>query len=291
MKDNVRPRRFSKGRILFFRSVEWICRILGGRHCYRFFYLRSSRLGIREEVIHIKNLPRELDGFTIIQLTDFHGGSFLHARDLDGVVDVTNRMNANVVALTGDFLTHVTEEALELAPALGRLRARNGVFAVFGNHDYRGRREGEIEREFTKAGIKTLRNENCSVAPRMVVAGVEDLEEGKFPDFTKALSGIAAGATVVLLCHHPAGVEFVHDRGVSLVLSGHTHGTQIRWPFLKNLGPAHPGDRMKSGDTELIVSHGIGVIGVPLRIGTKAEIVVVKLIKESGSGGSLENTN
>ncbi|MBI3817214.1 MAG: metallophosphoesterase [Planctomycetes bacterium] len=275
--DNVAPRRFSPARRVFFSSIEWICRGLGGRHFYRIYYLTPPRLRVRVEEVVVSGFARELDGFSIVQLTDLHGGPFLRARDLERVIDAANALAPDAIAITGDFLTHRTEEALELAPAFAKLRARKGIFAIFGNHDYRGRREGEIERALAANGVTTLRNASRLLAENCYIAGVEDLEEGKYPDFNKALAGIPAGAAVVLLCHHPAGLEFAAPRGVSLVLSGHTHGTQIRLPIVRNLGPAHEGDRLQSGPTTLIVSHGIGAIGVPLRVGTRAEIVYIKL--------------
>lgn len=279
---NVAPRRFSLARRAFFRSVEWICKVAGGRAFYYYFFLRERRLRVREEAVFVKNLDPKFEGFTIAQLTDFHGGSFLRAADLAGVVNRTNRIAPDLIALTGDFLTHVTEEALELAPAFAPLRAARGIFAVFGNHDYRGRREGEIAAALLQNGVRVLRNSYCKIDDGLFVAGVEDLEEGKYPDFQKALGAIPANSTVILLCHHPAGLEFAASRGVSVVLSGHTHGNQVRWPVLRNLGPTHPGDRMESGNATLIVSHGIGVIGVPFRAGTRAEIVIIRLFNKSG---------
>ncbi|MFN0204872.1 MAG: metallophosphoesterase [Planctomycetota bacterium] len=250
---------------------------MGGRHFYRTAFLNSGKLRIRREDVAIPSLPVAADGLTIVQLTDFHGGSFLHASDLARVIDITNQLNPDLIVLTGDFLTHITEEALEIVPALAKLRAAKGVFAVFGNHDYRGRREGEIERALAAVGIKTLRNRNVMIVPGLALAGIEDLEEGKYPDFDAALAGIHQDTTIILLSHHPAGLYFAAQRGVHLVFSGHTHGNQVQWPILKNLGPRHPGDRVVQDKTILLVSHGIGVIGVPFRAGARPEILVAAL--------------
>lgn len=273
----VAPRRFSLPRRALFRSVEWICTVLGGRHFYRWRYLSDGRLRVRREMIDVARWPAGMQQITIAHLTDFHGGSYLKSTDLAGVVDRTNRLEPDLVALTGDFLTHRTEEALELVRGLGGLRAKLGMFAVFGNHDYRGRREGEIEAALAAVGVTTLRNRNRAIAPGLFVAGVEDLEEGKHPDFDRAFEGIGPSDIVILLSHHPGGLGQGARRGAVLVLSGHTHGNQVQWPVLRRLGPRHPGDRIQSDGTTLIVSHGIGAIGIPLRVGAAAEIVFATL--------------
>lgn len=228
-------------------------------------------------------LPPHLEGSTIAHLTDFHGGSFLRHSDLKHVIDATNALRPDLVVLTGDFVTHRTAEALELIPAFEALRAPLGVFAVFGNHDYRGRREGEIAAALRNIQIEVLRNTHREVAPGFVVSGVEDLEEGKYCDFDAALAGAGRPPMLLMLSHHPGGFEVSRNRGVHLVLSGHTHGNQVRWPVLRNLGPRHPGDRLDVDGCTLIVSHGIGAIGIPFRAGAPAEIVLVQLSARRGA--------
>ncbi len=272
-----KPRRFSLGRLLLFRSVETLLRLAGGRAFYRAAFLRPSRVRFRREEVVVPGLALERSGFTIAQLSDLHGGPFLRGADLRPLVDVVNALRPDVIALTGDFATHRVEEALELVPALGALRAPGGVFAVFGNHDYKGRREGELVAALASRGIRVLRNAHAVVAPGIAVAGIEDLEEGKVSDLDEALRGAPEAACTILLSHHPDGLRHAPSRGIALVLSGHTHGEQVRWPLLRRLGPTHPGDRVESGGTTLLVSHGIGVVGVPFRGGTRAEVVVAVL--------------
>lgn len=271
------PRRHGWPRRALFRVVEALCRAAGGRALYRAWFLRPPRLRTRMEEVRVKSLPEDLDGFTIAHLSDFHGGPFLRARDLTGVVEHVNALRPDVVALTGDFLTHVTEEGVEIAAAFGGLVAPRGAFAVFGNHDYRGRREGELVRALAERGVRVLRNAHAILTPGLAIAGIEDLEEGKVSDLDAALAGIPEGAAVVLLSHHPGALEAARSRGVGLVLSGHTHGGQVRWPWLRRLGPPHPGDRVDRGGSTCIVNTGIGVIGVPFRAGAPAEVVIVRL--------------
>jgi predicted MPP superfamily phosphohydrolase len=85
------------------------------------------------------------------------------------------------------------------------------------------------------------------------------------------------GDLEIVLCHNPRAAQFLSRERCAAVLSGHTHGTQIDWPLARRVGPPHPGTRMQFGPTTLIVSRGLGVIGVPLRVGAPAEVVVLRL--------------
>jgi len=274
---SVEPRRFSLARRALFRTVESACRLAGGRAFYRSRYLSAGRFWVRREEVLIPGLAAPLDGYTLAQLSDFHGGPFLRASDLTDALDRVAALAPQAIVLTGDFATHRPEEALELAPAFVRLRAPGGVFAVFGNHDYKWRREAEIALALERAGVRMLRNAHFSPAPGLVIAGIEDLEEGKPSDLDAALAGAPVDATKVLLSHHPDGLTHAAERGIALVLSGHTHGGQVLLPILRSLGPRHPGDRVQHGATTLLVSHGVGAIGLPLRVGTRAEALLVTL--------------
>jgi hypothetical protein len=275
------PRRHRWPRRALFRTVETAARLAGGRRFYRSVFLTSPRLRERrEDVAVVAGLPEELLHCTIAHLSDFHGGPFLRSRDLLPLVERVNALEPDVIALTGDFMTHRTEEGIELIGAFAGLRARRGIFAVFGNHDYRRRREGEMAEAMARLGIVTLRNAHAMVMPQLAIAGIEDMEEGKVSDLDAALDGVPPGAVRLLLSHHPGALASASERGVSLVLSGHTHGGQVNLPILRRLGPPHPGDRIERGSTTLLVNHGIGAIGVPFRWKAPAEIVVARLVRK-----------
>ena len=148
--------------------------------------------------------PAELDGFTIAQLTDFHGGPFLRARDLAPVVELVNGLGADAIALTGDFITNKTEEGSSSCRGSPGSRAARDLRRLRKPRLPRASR-GELERELGKLGIRALRNAHAEVAPGLAIAGIEDLEEGKFADLDAALAGIPPGTAVVLLSHHPGG--------------------------------------------------------------------------------------
>ena len=111
----------------------------------------------------------------------------------------------------------------------------------------------------------------------MVITGLEDLEEGRVVDVAAARKDLRSGDTEIMLCHNPRGARVLARQGCAAILSGHTHGTQVDLPWLRSLGPDHPGLRVEFGRTSLIVSRGLGVVGAPLRINAPAEVVVVEL--------------
>ncbi|MFN9786005.1 MAG: metallophosphoesterase [Planctomycetia bacterium] len=281
----VAPRRFSRARLAAFRAVERACVLFGGRAFYRARHLAPGRFLLREERVRVAGLPPALEGFRVAQLSDLHGGGFLGAGDLRHVVAAVEALAPDAVALTGDYITHAIEDSFPLVEDLARLRPRHGVWAVFGNHDYKARREGELVARLAARGVRFLRNECARIAVDggargrawIAFTGLEDLEEGKRVDLASARAGLRPGDIEVCLCHNPAGARWLAREGCVAILAGHTHGTQIDWPFLRTLGPKHPGTRLQLGPTTLLVSRGLGVVGAPLRIGAPAEVVVLRL--------------
>jgi predicted MPP superfamily phosphohydrolase len=257
-----------------------LCSICGGRLLYRWLNLTPGRFLVREEVIRVPGLAPELAGFTIAQLSDLHAGSFLAGGDLEDVVACVNALAPDVIAITGDLITRHWEEALLILPDLARLESRYGSFAVFGNHDYRDRCEGRIAEAYAEQGIQFLRNDCRRVqvgSGSVALVGVEDLEDGKVVDPATARANVEPGDVEILLCHNPMGARALGRDGCAAILSGHTHGGQVDLPWLRTLGPQHPGLRIAFGATTLIVSRGLGVVGAPLRYRAPTEVVLVKL--------------
>jgi predicted MPP superfamily phosphohydrolase len=274
------PRRHTLVRRAAVRASESLAVALGGRALYRRRWLSRARVGVREEAIAVRDLPRSLELFSIVHLSDFHAGAFVRRGDLTQVVDVANELQADLAAVTGDFATHGWRDALEIADDLGRLRARHGALAVFGNHDYRGRREGEIARELAARGIEVLRNSARRIERddgALAVVGVEDLEEGRAIDLAAARALVREADVEIVLCHNPLGAAAIARPRCAAILSGHTHGCQVDLPLLRRAGPVHPGARVALGPTRLIVNRGLGVIAVPWRSGAPTEIVRVVL--------------
>ena len=202
------------------------------------------------------------------------------AGDLQAVIEAVHACQPQAIALTGDYITHRIEEAFELVHDLGQLQARDGVYAVFGNHDYKERRERELIERLAVHGVRFLRNDAARIAvgqATIAFTGLEDLEEGKIVDVEAARRTLLPTDIEVCLCHNPAGARRLARDGCAVILSGHTHGTQVDLPFLRRLGPKHPGVRVQLGPTVLVVSRGLGVVGIPWRVGAPSEVVVTRL--------------
>ena len=278
------PRRYSKTWLAFARLVERTAALMGGRAFYRRWFLGPGRFRVRSEHVEVSRLPAGLHGIRIVQLSDLHGGRFLGEHDLKHVIEAIRVEAPDVIVLTGDYIISYWSEVVGRMPDLGQLSARYGVFAVFGNHDYRGRNESRIAELFEQAGIRVLRNQSVRIDTGdgvLAVVGLEDLEEGKLVDERAARADLQPGDVEIVLCHNPHMATSLARPQCAAVLSGHTDGNQIDLPGFRGLGPAHPGDRCEFGETVAITNFGLGVIGLPFRFGAPAEIVRLTLIEAS----------
>lgn len=276
-----KPRRHSRARLIFVDVVERICVALGGRRFYRRWFLAPGRFDVRMERVAVP--APALDGFRIVQLSDIHAGPYLGAGDLAHVIDKLHDLKPDLVVFTGDLIGKQAHEAFFVLEDFATIEARCGVLAVFGNHDYRGRNEREIAERFGARGTRFLMNESvrpCADLP-LVVLGVEDLEEAKNLDIGAARAELREGDVELALCHNPHGARALACEATALVLSGHTHGNQIDLPWIRRFGPRHPGDRLDFEHTVLITSRGLGVVGVPLRILARPELVCIDLVAKS----------
>jgi len=276
----VEPRRHGALRLGVFALAERFAGLMGGRALYRRVCLGPKRLRLREERLRVRDLPGELEGFRLLQLSDFHAGALLGQGSLEHVIARANALQPDLIVLTGDYVTQRWSQALALLEDLGRLRARLGIFAVFGNHDYRGRNEGRIAEAFAERGIRFLRNQGVRFeigSAGLTLCGLEDLEESRGVDLAAARELLRQGDVEIDLCHNPRRAPLLARAGVAAIFSGHTHGSQVDAPWLRRLGPPHPGARTHLGETLLVTSRGLGVVGFPLRWRAPAEIVLARL--------------
>jgi len=173
-----------------------------------------------------------------------------------------------------------------LGRAFAAIPAPLGKFAVFGNHDYRHRREGAIAAALRRQGVRVLRNASVLVArggARVRIAGLEDLEEARNADLDAATADFDGREHArVLLCHHPDVADVLPAGRFHLVLSGHSHGGQIVLPGLGSIGRRWMPERIAGryplpGGGLLYVNRGIGVMVLPFRLGAPAEVTCAVL--------------
>jgi predicted MPP superfamily phosphohydrolase len=247
----------------------------------------ASALGEPEVVdveIALRKLPRALDGFTIVQLSDLHTGLTIDREFVQRVVDRANALSPDLIALTGDLVDGNVEDLRDAVAPLGQLRAPHGVFAVTGNHEYYAGADPWIA-EITRLGARYLRNERVSIergGASFDLAGVDDFTahgEGHGEDLPAATAGRDAEKALVLLAHQPRQVRNAARHGVDLQLSGHTHGGQI-WPWHYIVKLQQGGllaGRYEHEGTQLYVTRGCGYWGPPVRLLAPLEITRVIL--------------
>lgn len=255
------------------------------------YFIETSRLVINEQTLNIKSWSRELNGFKVVAVSDIHGGS--HTVDEARLQYLTERINAqnpDIVVLLGDFVsqTHGKKDSglkmpIEtIAENLKELKARYGVFAVIGNHDW-WYDEKKVRAEFEKVGFKVLENETISFQANgktVTILGIEDFWKRRKVDVKNALGKIQPSENIIGITHNPDSFDQTPAE-IGLLIAGHTHGGQALIPFY---GPPVlvakreylQGKFVKDGRT-LFTTVGIGTTGPPLRFLVPPEIAVLTL--------------
>jgi predicted MPP superfamily phosphohydrolase len=242
---------------------------------------------VNEVAVRLPGLPRALDGFTLLQLSDIHVGPLIQRRFMDALVARCNGLKADLVCITGDLVDGGVAELGFAAGALGNLRSRHGTYFVTGNHEYYSGDEEWIE-ALQRMGVTTLRNRHVRIGEpgaSFDLVGVDDwgaLRSGfsRGYDLAAATAGRDPSRASVLLAHQPAGWrEEVLKAGLGLQLSGHTHGGQF-FPFNLVVSAVweHDAGLFREGDSHIYVSRGTGFWGPPLRVAAPPEIVKVTLL-------------
>jgi len=199
------------------------------------------------------------------------------------VVELAQSAKPDLVALTGDYTTAYRRYIEPCAEALGTLSAPEGVWAVLGNHDHYTDPQ-LTTRALERAHIQMLNNANTTIrrgSDTLQLAGIDDWDWGG-TDWPRAFYGVDKKRPLVLLSHQPRVLDLAQTQNVSLILSGHTHGGQISLPFIG--APARFSKQLKylrglyeRNGTQLYVSRGTGVIGLPVRFGVPPEIAILRL--------------
>ena len=269
------------------RSARVVLPLLGvAAAAYRALWWEPRHVRLTFRTLALPAWPERLDGLRVAVIADLHTGApHVSLSKLTRVVERVNAEEPDLVALLGDYVdprvTGATRIPIaEVASALAGLEAPLGAVAVLGNHDWA---EGgrETTSAFREAGISVLENEAVSVGRGLWVTGLADAGS-RAPDLVAALAAVPERAPVLLLSHNPDVFPEVPE-GVSLTLSGHTHGAQVDLPLVRDrVTPSRFGAHYAGGVFEergrlLFVSRGVGTSRLPARFLAPPEVALLKL--------------
>ena len=290
--------------ILFDAFLPWFFALipaLGVMGCFAFGFIEGwKRLELKHITFTSPDLPPYFDGYRLVQITDFHLGSFPPGNDfVQKVVDATNNEEPDMILFTGDLVNNQASEVEPYLDTLGQLHAQDGIYSIWGNHDYceygNNHSIGALKRNRRmlygyqeSLGWHQLMNEHHVVSHGMASIAVIGVENPGQPPFTnrsnlkKAMKGLNPDMFKILLSHDPHHWRReVVGKKIQLTLAGHTHAGQLKigkWTparmAFKEWGGAY-----RIGEQMLYVSSGIGG-SFPFRLGAWPELTVITLKRD-----------
>ncbi|HEY1052363.1 MAG TPA: metallophosphoesterase [Prosthecobacter sp.] len=250
------------------------------------FAADRKRLVVERVEIKVPGLPHAMDGFRIAQISDLHLQPFTTEADIQETVRICNSLKPDMVAMTGDFVTHTARPAPVLAELVSYLEAPHGVYASLGNHDFESGAP-QVIKALTERKIPVLRNETKVIHTDkgiLYLGGIDSVYTNK-PDVRKTLQDWKTTQPLVLMMHEPDAADVISAAGVkALQLSGHTHGGQLVFrgkapAYFRRarFGKKYLAGRYTLGGLEMYVNRGIGCVGVPWRVGAPPEVTEITL--------------
>jgi uncharacterized protein len=253
--------------------------------------LEPNRPRIVRQEIALRRWPSRLDGFTIALLSDFHYDPYFSVHPLRSSIAMVNGLQAELIVLTGDFVSvpyfgdqaEAASAAEPCAQLLRQMKAPRGLWAVMGNHDCFTDPD-RVTSALRTEGIQVLVNQSVPIerdGARFWLSGVDDVLCGA-ADLNATLHDVPNGEAAVLLAHEPDYADRVAKHPVDLQLSGHSHGGQVRPPFVRPLylppmGRKYIWGRYKIGGLTLYTNPGLGTVGAPVRWNCPPEITLLTL--------------
>ena len=258
---------------------------------------------INKVKLEFKNLPKSFHGFKIVQISDIHSGSFDSKEAIIKGIDLVNQQDPDLILFTGDLVNNDSREIIPFLTDFKKLKSRNGVYSVLGNHDYGDYKKWDSEQAkvdnmnllyeyHSEMNFRLLNNQNSIISKNgesIGIVGVENWGNKPFPqrgDLDKAIKGLENIPFKILMSHDPTHWTkkvLPHKSHFDLTLSGHTHGMQFgieipgfKWSPIEYIYPEWADLYQKSGEF-LYVNRGFGFLGFPGRAGIMPEITVIEL--------------
>jgi len=264
---------------------------------------------VRKELVSLPGLPKAFNGWKIVQVSDIHLGSWANKHPLEEAVERINELKPDLIFFTGDLVNYKTDEAFRFEDTLAKLKAKHGIFATLGNHDYgdytrwpsnaaKQQNMADLYNFYKRLGWKLMMNENQvfeSNDGNLAVIGVENWgAHGRFPkhgNIGKALEGAQDASVKLLLSHDPSHWDTMISKDyqdIDLTFSGHTHGFQfgievgkLKWSpakwMYKHWAGMYENPLATQKAQRLYVNRGLGTVGYPGRIGILPEITLFEL--------------
>jgi len=233
------------------------------------------------------SIPKQADSIKTLDIavaSDIHLGTIIGRERLNTIVEKINSIHADLVLFPGDIVDEDLAPVINqnLGEMLRTIKAKYGVYAITGNHEYIGGVE-EAYKYLTEHGIRVLRDETLNVNGTIVLVGREDRSISQFngkkrKPLAELMAGIDRRFPIIVLDHQPFGLDESVEQGADVQLSGHTHHGQI-WPFnaITNAIYEVSWGYKKKGQTHIYVSSGVGTWGPPVRLGNTPEIIHLRL--------------
>lgn len=259
--------------------------------------LEPNRPQLVRQELGLSRWPAALDGYKIAVLSDFHYDPVFSVHPLQAAIPIVNGVKPDLIALTGDFVTEpsvgsrrkAAYAAEPCASLLRQMTAPHGLWAIMGNHD--AVTDPKLVTSILRStGIQVLDNQSMPIehaGARFWLSGVDDVLKGN-SDLSATLTKVPKGEPTVLLAHEPDYADFVARYPVDLQLSGHSHGGQVRLPFLPplyepELARKYVAGLFRIGPLTLYTNRGLGTIGLPIRFDCPPEITLITMRKETTS--------
>lgn len=264
--------------------------------------LEPGWIEITRPRLSLPDWPTGLKGLTVAQLSDLHLGN-VDVEHVRHCVEMTNQLGADLIFLTGDFISGPASRSRQCARELAALRARHGVFAVLGNHDIWGG-ASYVSGQLIHHGITVLRNQRQRLdldGEQLWLLGIEDTGytgysrgqpmafqrfrtrwQSRVDAMTLLLDGIPDSDPRLLLVHNPDFTEMLPPGRIDLALCGHTHGGQVVLPLIgAPVVPSYWGQKYASGLVQgnglpVYVNRGVGLASLPIRLNCRPEITLLR---------------
>ncbi|MFB4169503.1 metallophosphoesterase [Virgibacillus sp. JSM 102003] len=256
---------------------------LSGGSYYYAREIEPTMLDINQQILSSSKLPESFNNFKIVQFSDTHIGYHYSLEQFTELVSTINAQKPDIIVFTGDLVDkpHMYNWDSELIKTLRKLKANHGKYWIYGNHDHGGYGTDIVKNVMDKAEFQLLKNSYTSINlnnEKIALAGIDDVMLGS-PDLEKTLTNSDPNLFTILLAHEPDFADTTVHFPVDVQLSGHSHGGQVRLPFIGHLYTPMYAEKyvqgkhmLQNGKLTLYVSRGLGTTRLPYRFLCKPEI-------------------